>query len=62
MGNQFAACQVMVRPRVGDFLYSDAEFRVMQEDVRTFKDAGADGIVIGVLEKNGKVDIKRTKV
>ena len=52
----------MIRPRTGDFLYSDAEVRVMREDIRVFKDAGADGVVFGVLEKDGKVDVHRTKL
>lgn len=51
----------MVRPRAGDFLYTDAELRVMEADIRAFKDAGADGVVLGVLHKDGRVDVERTK-
>lgn len=54
--------QVMIRPRTGDFLYSDAEIRVMLADIRAFKDAGADGVVFGVLETDGKVDVGRTRL
>ena len=43
---------VMIRPRGGDFLYSEAEFKVMQEDIKLFKDAGADGIVFGILTRS----------
>ncbi|RPD57076.1 hypothetical protein L227DRAFT_578265 [Lentinus tigrinus ALCF2SS1-6] len=53
---------VMVRPRAGDFLYTDAELRVMRADIRAFKDAGADGVVLGVLQKDGKVDVEGTKL
>ncbi|KAI0368863.1 hypothetical protein BV20DRAFT_947357 [Pilatotrama ljubarskyi] len=52
----------MIRPRPGDFLYTDAEFRVMREDVKAFKEAGADGVVLGILQKNGKIDLARTKM
>ena len=51
----------MVRPRGGDFCYSDAEFLVMQEDLAAAKDAGADGVVFGLLSPDGAVDTARTK-
>lgn len=54
--------KVMIRPRTGDFLYSGAELEIMKEDVRTFRDAGADGIVIGILQKDGRIDIERTRL
>ena len=41
---------VMVRPRGGDFLYSDTEFRQMLEEVRFARECGADGVVFGVLD------------
>ncbi|KAH9947109.1 copper homeostasis CutC domain-containing protein [Amylocystis lapponica] len=50
----------MVRPRTGDFLYSDAELEIMLEDIRTFKQAGASGVVFGVLTPDGRVDVPRT--
>ncbi|CDO73444.1 hypothetical protein BN946_scf185013.g79 [Trametes cinnabarina] len=53
---------VMIRPRVGDFFYTDAELQVMREDVRIFKAAGADGVVIGILQKDGRIDVTRTKI
>ena len=41
----------MIRPRGGDFLYSDFEFDVMKSDVQALKAAGADGIVMGILNE-----------
>ncbi len=51
----------MVRPRGGDFCYSDAEFRAMHHDVGAAKDLGADGIVLGLLSPDGTVDDARTR-
>ena len=53
--------QVMIRPRGGDFCYSDIEFEIMKLDVRVAREAGADGIVIGILEPDGAVDKERTQ-
>ncbi|KAM5535860.1 hypothetical protein V8D89_010478 [Ganoderma adspersum] len=53
---------VMIRPRTGDFFYSDAELEIMKEDIRTFRDAGADGIVFGILHKDGRIDVERIRM
>jgi copper homeostasis protein len=45
---------VMVRPRGGDFLYDEHEFKVMKEDMKALEAAGADGIVFGILCKYSK--------
>jgi copper homeostasis protein len=50
---------VMIRPRGGDFLYSDGEFEIMQEDIRMAKNLGADGVVFGILHRDGTIDKKR---
>ncbi len=52
---------VIIRPRGGDFLYSDAEFEIMKEDIRMCKELGAHGVVIGMLDKFGNIDKTRTK-
>ncbi|KAK7465435.1 hypothetical protein VKT23_005413 [Stygiomarasmius scandens] len=51
----------MVRPRTGDFLYTDEEINVMIEDIQVFKNHGVQGIVLGVLTSDGRVDKERTK-
>ena len=52
---------VMVRPRGGDSFYTDHEYGVMQADVLRVKELGADGIVLGLLDKEGQVDVERTR-
>lgn len=51
---------VLIRPRQGDFLYSDNEFMSMVEDMRSPGIAAADGYVIGMLKADGTVDMERT--
>ena len=51
---------VIIRPRGGDFLYSDAEFETMVEDVRALRDEGVSGVVIGCLTPDGRIDEART--
>ncbi|MDO3645164.1 copper homeostasis protein CutC [Mucilaginibacter sp. L3T2-6] len=50
---------VLIRPRGGDFLYTDLEFNVMMADIRYCIEAGCDGIVIGILNPDGTIDRKR---
>lgn len=52
---------VMIRPRGGDFLYSELEFEQMMEEVRFARSAGADGFVAGILLPGGEVDVKRVR-
>lgn len=52
---------VMVRPRGGDSYYTSYEFDVMKADVTRMKELGADGIVLGMLNQDGLVDVQRTR-
>ena len=69
MGMMTEACaipdievSIMIRPRGGDFLYSDEEFRTMLHDIDHARQAGATGVVFGILTAEGKVDIERTSL
>ncbi|KAF8203932.1 copper homeostasis CutC domain-containing protein [Pholiota molesta] len=54
---------IMIRPRIGDFLYSDDELEVILEDIRVFKKLGnIRGFVVGALTKDGQVDVERMKI
>ena len=52
---------VLIRPREGAFVYSDAEFAQMRQQVAAAKAAGAKGVAIGVLLPDGRVDVGRTR-
>lgn len=51
---------VLIRPRGGDFLYDDHEFEIMMRDIGLCKSLGADGVVLGILNSDGTVDVRRT--
>jgi copper homeostasis protein len=52
---------VMIRPRGGDFLYSENEFSIMKNDIEFCKRTGVNGVVFGILKADGTVDKRRCK-
>jgi copper homeostasis protein len=52
---------VLIRPRAGDFLYSDLDCETMQRDIETCVSLGCDGVVLGVLDAEGRVDTARCR-
>ena len=55
------AMHVLIRPRSGDFCYSAAEFEVMKREIVLAKQLGANGVALGVLDAQGRVDVPRTR-
>jgi copper homeostasis protein len=51
----------MMRPRAGDFVYSSAEFAGMKKEIDSVKKLGMNGVVLGILDSNRRIDIPRTK-
>lgn len=51
---------VIIRPRGGDFLYDDQEYDIMKREIKACLDYGIDGVVIGILKQDGKIDVDRT--
>lgn len=51
---------VIIRPRGGDFFYSDVELDIMRGDVLRAGEAGADGVVFGILRSDGTIDMEQT--
>ena len=52
---------VLIRPRSGDFCFSQGEFELMCKQIEQAKHAGATGIAVGVLHEDGRVDVERTR-
>ena len=52
---------VLIRPRSGNFSYSDAEFEIMKKDIKFCKKIGCHGIVSGILNEDNTLDVERTK-
>lgn len=52
---------VIIRPRGGDFLYDNLDFESMKSDIELCGQLKCDGVVIGILDENGNVDIERNR-
>lgn len=52
---------VLIRPRFGDFCYSDYEFEIMKDEIEMFRELGAEGAVIGILQKDGELNLEQMK-
>ena len=51
----------MVRPRAGNFVYSEAEFEEMKQEIAAAKQSGMNGVVLGLLDAGGLIDTRRTR-
>lgn len=53
---------VLIRPRFGDFCYTDYEFEIIKREVEQFRGLGAEGVVIGILKQDGTLDLERMEI
>lgn len=53
--------RVLLRPRFGDFCYTDFEYEIIKEEIRSFRKLGADGIVIGTMKPDGTLNMEQMK-
>jgi copper homeostasis protein len=51
----------MVRPRGGDFVYTETELRQMESEIEFFRQAGVGGVVLGLLTAGGQIDVENTR-
>ncbi|MBQ6844828.1 MAG: copper homeostasis protein CutC [Agathobacter sp.] len=49
----------LIRPRFGDFCYTEHEMEIMKSQIRALKEAGVEGIVIGILDTDGNLDVSK---
>ena len=54
--------RVLLRPRFGDFCYDQYEFRTILDEVKMFGRLGADGVVIGILNPDGTLNMEQMKI
>lgn len=52
---------VLLRPRFGDFCYTEFEHEIIKQEIRMFRELGADGIVIGTLKPDGSLNLEQMK-
>jgi copper homeostasis protein len=60
ISNTSIPLHVIIRPRGGDFYYSQEEFEIMKQDILLCRELGVQGVVLGLLSKDGQIDIHRT--
>ena len=54
-----ATVMTMIRPRGGDFVYTDLEIGIMLADIQKAKEAGSQGVVVGVLTEKNEIDVSK---
>ncbi len=52
----------LIRPRFGDFCYTDSEFSIIRGEVKGFREMGAEGVVIGILKPDGTLNMEQMKI
>lgn len=52
----------LIRPRFGDFCYTDYEFQIIRNEVRMFRKLGAEGVVIGILRPDGTLNLEQMEL
>lgn len=52
---------VLLRPRFGDFCYTEFEHEIIKQEIRMFKELGADGVVIGTLKPDGTLNLEQMR-
>jgi copper homeostasis protein len=52
---------VLIRPRYGDFCYTDFEFNIIKGEIRAFRELGAEGVVLGILKPDGTLNVEQLK-
>ena len=60
--NIYLPIVIMIRPRAGDFYYSEKEFEIILKDFELFASYGAKSFAIGILKNNKELDLKRMKI
>lgn len=62
ISNSDKELMIMIRPRGGDFNYTDDEFELMKNDILTLKSLNIDGFVFGILKENNEIDLERNQI
>ena len=62
MKNCSIKVNVLLRPRFGDFCYYDYETEIIRQEIKMFRECGANGVVIGILKPDGTLDIEKMKI